>query len=66
MKRKALKVGLLKACGSASGWRYLDEFDESDEESPGVGPVHNQSFQQDPDTKLCLLTTKNTAEGSNC
>lgn len=28
--------------------RILDELDESDEETPWVGPVHNQPFQQDP------------------
>jgi len=28
--------------------RVLDEFDEGDEESPGVGPVHNQPLQQHP------------------
>jgi len=33
---------------TGTGTRHLDELDEGDEKTPGVGPVHNQSLQQHP------------------
>ena len=32
--------------------RVLDQFDEGDEEAPGVGSVHDKPLQQNPEFKL--------------
>ena len=33
--------------------RVLDKFDEGDEETPGVRPVHDQPLEQYPANKFC-------------
>ena len=47
--------------------RVLDQLNEGYQETPGMGPVHNQSLQEDPESKRysTIILTSNSKQKYN-
>ena len=46
-----LRGAVDKLVGPELEGRVLDQLNEGYQETPGMGPVHNQSLQEDPESK---------------